>query len=190
MKLYAYAKINLSLYVIGLKDGMHLLDSIMLTCKDIKDTIIIKKSSIDSLKFSGCQTDKIDVNNNTVKKALGLFRKNTGIYTPLDIKVIKKIPIMAGLGGSSADAACLLRGLAKMFGLNIQNSSIQNAAKNTGSDVAYMLDRRAARVSGVGECVEYIDNNTKLYMLIAMDECISTKECFAVFDKMICLKRL
>ena len=186
MKLYAYAKINLSLFLTGTKDGLHLLDSVMLTCKDLKDTIIIKKAKTDSLNFFGTQSDKIDINNNTVKKALDLFRKNTNNYTPLCIKVIKNIPVMAGLGGSSADAACLLRGLCKMFGLDINDKKILDAAKNTGSDVPYMLKMRAARVSGTGDNIENLKNNTKLYTVIAMDGEVSTKKCFDAFDSLDC----
>lgn len=186
MKLYAYAKINLSLFLTGTKDGLHLLDSIMLTCKDLKDTIIIRKSNIDSLDFFGTQTDKIDINNNTVKKALDFFRNNTKIYTPLCIKVIKTIPVMAGLGGSSADAACLLRGLSKMFGLKLDSKEVLDAAKNTGSDVPYMLKLHAARVSGTGDKIEIIKNKTKLYTVIAMDGEVSTKKCFDAFDSLKC----
>ncbi|HEY8389872.1 MAG TPA: 4-(cytidine 5'-diphospho)-2-C-methyl-D-erythritol kinase [Clostridia bacterium] len=184
MKIYAYAKINLSLFLTGTKDNFHLLDSVMLTCKNLKDTIIIKKSKVDRIEFLGDQVDKIDADNNTVKKCLNLFRKNTNIYTPVYIKVIKRIPIMAGLGGSSADAAGVLRGLCKLFRVDINSPEILDAAKKTGSDVPYMLRSNAARVKGVGDQIEYIQNNSNLYTVIAMDSEVSTKSCFDTFDQL------
>lgn len=156
----------------------------MLTCKNLKDTIIIKKSKVDRIEFLGDQVDKIDADNNTVKKCLNLFRKNTNIYTPVYIKVIKRIPIMAGLGGSSADAAGVLRGLCKLFRVDINSPEILDAAKKTGSDVPYMLRSNAARVKGVGDQIEYIQNNFNLYTVIAMDSEVSTKSCFDTFDQL------
>ena len=86
MKLHAYAKINLSLIVTGKQDPYHLLDSIMLSCKDLKDTVKIKKAKKDSIKFFGCFAD-IDKDINTVKRTIELFKENGFDIPPLRVKI-------------------------------------------------------------------------------------------------------
>ncbi|HHW90374.1 MAG TPA: 4-(cytidine 5'-diphospho)-2-C-methyl-D-erythritol kinase [Clostridiales bacterium] len=183
MKLHAYAKINLSLIVTGEQDGYHLLDSIMLSCKNLKDTVIIKKSKKDSVKFFGRFAD-IDTDNNTVKKTIELLKENGFDIPPLRVKIRKRIPIMAGLGGSSADAACVIKILCAMFGFDINSRKIQNIAKTIGSDVPYMLNLRACRVSGMGQKIQILENNSKLKAVIAMNYPMSTKQCFEAFDRL------
>lgn len=183
MKLHAYAKINLSLIVTGKQDPYHLLDSIMLSCKDLKDTVKIKKAKKDSIKFFGRFAD-IDKDINTVKRTIELFKENGFDIPPLSVKIKKRIPVMAGLGGSSADAACAIKILCKMLGVDIDSPKIQNIAKTIGSDVPYMLNSKACRVTGMGQKIQVLENNCKLKAIIAMNYPMSTKQCFEAFDRL------
>lgn len=183
MKQYAYAKINLSLIITGVQGSYHLLDSIMLSCKDLKDTVIIKKSKKDSIKFLG-RYSNIDPENNTVAKTIKLFRDNDLDIPPLSIKIIKRIPIMAGLGGSSADAAASIKILCKMFGIDINSEKVLKIAKSVGSDVPYMLNTKPCRVLELGQKVIPLQNNCKLKAVIAMNYPMSTKQCFEAYDQL------
>lgn len=183
MKLNAYAKINLSLIITGVEGGYHLLDSVMVSCKNLKDTVIIKKSKKDVIKFLGNIAD-IDPESNTVKKTIKLFRQNGFDIPPLSIKIKKRIPVMAGLGGSSADAACAIRILCKMFGIDINSPLVLQIARSIGSDVPYMLNVSACRVTGMGHKIQPLKNNLKLKAVIAMDFPMSTKLSFEAFDKL------
>jgi 4-diphosphocytidyl-2-C-methyl-D-erythritol kinase len=183
MKLSAYAKINLSLIITGVEGGYHLLDSVMATCRNLKDTVIIKKSKKDCIMFLGNFAD-ISPENNTVIKTIRLFRENGFDIPPLDIKIKKRIPVMAGLGGSSADAACAIKILGRMFGIDINSPKVLRIAQSVGSDVPYMLNLSACRVSGLGHKIHPIKNDLKLKAVIAMDYPVSTKQSFEAFDKL------
>ncbi|HEY8444246.1 MAG TPA: 4-(cytidine 5'-diphospho)-2-C-methyl-D-erythritol kinase [Clostridia bacterium] len=183
MKSSAYAKINLSLIITGVKDGYHLLDSIMVSCKNLKDDVVIKKSKKDKIKFLG-NSKGIDLENNTVIKAVRLFRENGFDIPPLSIKIKKRIPVMAGLGGSSADAACAIRMLCRMFKIDLRHPAVLKIAQAIGSDAPYMLNANACRVTGTGNQVQPVNNNLKLKAVIAMDYPVSTKQSFEAFDKL------
>ncbi|HEY8423256.1 MAG TPA: 4-(cytidine 5'-diphospho)-2-C-methyl-D-erythritol kinase [Clostridia bacterium] len=183
MKSCAYAKINLCLIITGIENGYHLLDSVMASCKNLKDTVIVKKSKKDSIKFLGKFSD-IDPQNNTVYKTLTLFREKGFDIPPLDIKIKKRIPIMAGLGGSSADAACFIKIICKMFKLSLSDPKILEIAKTAGSDIPYMLNTRPCRVKGTGNIIQPLKNNFKLKAIIAMSGTVSTKQSFQAFDEL------
>ena len=107
IKIEAPAKINLCLDILKkLDDGYHEIESIIQQV-DLCDTIKIKKS--DSLKIN-CN-EKIPLKENLVYKTIKLLKENFDIDTDLEITVEKEIPLAAGLGGGSSDAAALLKGL-------------------------------------------------------------------------------
>lgn len=174
-----YAKINLSLNVFEVNNGLHNLDSVV-TSIDIYDKIILRKRSDNQIKFK-CK--KLCFNN-TATKACQMFMKrfNTG---GVDISIKKKIPFMCGVGGSSADASAVLVGMSKLFEIN---ENLNELALNIGSDVPYMLSGGFARISGHGENVDFFDSSTFKVLLIIPDGGVSTKECFLKFDMVGCEK--
>jgi 4-diphosphocytidyl-2-C-methyl-D-erythritol kinase len=102
-----YAKINLALHVTGVReDGYHVLDSIVIFT-DVFDSLFIKKNEESSLVFTGEFSNLLDFKNNSILHALKLFENV--LTDRFSIKLEKNLPIGAGLGGGSADAAAIIR---------------------------------------------------------------------------------
>ena len=116
MVLKSYAKINLTLSINNkLKSGLHNIQSIYCLI-DLHDKMFLKKiknKNIDQISFTGPFSKDINKSNNSVKKVLKVMRKNKIIHDYYSIKVSKKIPVFAGLGGGTSNAATLLKHLTK-----------------------------------------------------------------------------
>ena len=116
MVLKSYAKINLTLSVNKkLKNGLHNIQSIYCLI-NLYDKIFIKKiinSNSDKISFNGPFSQHINKSHNSVKKVLNVLRKNRIIHDYYSIKVKKKIPVFAGFGGGSSNAATLIKYLTK-----------------------------------------------------------------------------
>jgi 4-diphosphocytidyl-2-C-methyl-D-erythritol kinase len=183
VRIKAYAKINLSLDILGVSDGYHMLDSVVTTI-DIYDLITIKKRKKDKLvtiTMHGMGSELIPHEKNNAYLAAEKFiaKYNT---CGVDITVFKNIPMGAGLGGSSADVAGVLNGLKKMF--LTPDDDVKDIADSLGSDCGYMLYGGYARISGRGEKIEFLDTRIKLDLVLLMPSTpVSTAACYALYDK-------
>ena len=102
-----YAKINLALHIIGIQaDGYHALDSIVVFT-DVFDKLIFKPSLKNAVTLTGEFSNLINVRENSILQALKLFEN--GLKERFSINLEKNLPIGAGLGGGSADAAAVIR---------------------------------------------------------------------------------
>jgi len=177
IKLRAYAKLNLSLKIIGKRsDGYHDIDSIMqsISLHDEVDINIIESGIKIHCSIPG-------IENNTAQKAAGLLLAEAKIKTGVNIQIKKNIPISAGLGGGSADAAATLIGLNKLFDLNLHKDILLEIGAKIGSDVPFCLVGGTAKCRGKGEIVEKINPQTgSVFMLVIPKIEVSTK---AVYDK-------
>jgi len=155
---FAYAKINISLDIISkMTDGYHSLKTVMQTVS-LGDEITIECTKDDrSIEGNGVTVDAglpylpNDERNIAAKAALAFF-KQTGIpgyHT--EIKINKKIPACAGLGGGSADAACVLRMLDKMFGTGLGREALEKLGATIGSDVPFCIGGGTKLAQGRGE---------------------------------------
>lgn len=151
MKAKAYAKLNLFLDVIRKRDdGFHELKMFM-QCIDLHDTIEINKA--DQLFFS-CSDPLLPTDeNNLVLKAFRLFQRSSGIRGA-DIKLTKRIPHGAGLGGGSSDAATTLLLLNELYQVGLTKCELQNMGATIGSDIPFFLEQSAALASGRGTDLE------------------------------------
>ncbi len=135
MVLKSYAKINLTLSVIKrLKSGLHNIQSIYCLI-DLHDKIFLKKiknKNFDQVSFSGPFSKDINKSNNSVKKVLNAMRKNKIINDYYNVKVDKKIPVFAGLGGGTSNAATLLKQLTKK---ELNKKILSKITKEVGSDL-------------------------------------------------------
>lgn len=149
--LNAPAKINWFLRVMGKrKDGYHDIES-LLQCISLYDVLTLEKS--DALELI---TDApIPTEQNIVYKAAIALKDAAGISNGARITLEKRIPLEAGMGGGSSDAACTLMGLKKLWGLDIPERGLFSIAERLGSDVPfflnYFLNGPSAVVSGRGE---------------------------------------
>ena len=148
--LAAYAKINLTLEVLGKRnDGYHDIASVVQTI-DLADTLSFEEN--DEVRLL-CETPSLSSPDNLVVKATMLLREATGCSKGVMIHLEKAIPIAAGLGGGSSDAATTLRGLNELWGLNLPFSQLLQLASELGSDVPFFLIGGTALVEGRGERV-------------------------------------
>ncbi|MDE7440527.1 MAG: 4-(cytidine 5'-diphospho)-2-C-methyl-D-erythritol kinase [Clostridia bacterium] len=183
VRIKAYAKINLTLYITGTAGGYHNLDSIV-SSVNLFDEITLKKRKDKRVFVTMCGMGSeaiLEDSNNAVKAAKLFIEKFS--TDGVDITVNKNIPMGAGLGGSSADAAGVLNGLAKLYGIK-DKESLKLIADKTGSDTRYMLSGGYARLFGRGDTVKDIDGKLKLNILLLVpDENVSTAQCYSEFDK-------
>ena len=158
ISLSAPAKINLFLKILYKRsDGYHELVSWMQKLS-LYDSIILEASSSGiSLQCSGADIPEDE--NNLAYKAAALFFEETGVNGGVDITLQKKIPVAAGLGGGSSDAASVLKGLNTMFSAGITENTLIGIAKQLGADVPFFItDEPSCWATGVGE--KLIKKNT------------------------------
>jgi 4-diphosphocytidyl-2-C-methyl-D-erythritol kinase len=151
----AYAKINLSLEIIGKReDNYHDITSVM-QLVDLSDTL--RFSHADELTLA-CDDGGLaaDGEKNLVLKAARLLREAGGVREGARLELEKRIPLSAGLGGGSSDAAAALRGLSDLWGLRPGKEDLLNLAIQLGSDVPFFLQGPTALVEGRGERVTRI----------------------------------
>jgi 4-diphosphocytidyl-2-C-methyl-D-erythritol kinase len=180
--LKAHAKINLCLYITGIRgDGYHLIDSIFMPV-GIYDIIKISKSTggIDLL----CDGDIPNGPQNTAYKAAALLMECAG-FAGVAIDIKKNIPHMAGLGGGSSDAAAVLIGINELYDLGISRDELLEIAIKIGADVPFFLGEGAAKVTGIGERIIPLNIKAKLNLVIVKPkQSLSTPEVFHVYDKL------
>ena len=149
----AYAKLNLTLEVVGKReDGYHDLASIIQTV-DLYDTLEFIADDEIALE---CSDDSIAGPGNLVVKAADALREETGVELGASIKLTKRIPVSAGLGGGSADAAATLRGLNQLWGLGLTERRLADIGTRIGSDVPFLVSGGTAFVSGRGERIDLL----------------------------------
>lgn len=150
---WAPAKVNLTLEVLGKRaDGYHAIESLMVAV-DLFDTLEFQATADGCISLScepaGLPTDQ----RNLVMKAAERLKTAYGVKQGAAIRLIKRIPSEAGLGGGSSDAASSLQALNALWGLNASPEELQALAATVGSDVAFFLSPPAGWCTGRGEIV-------------------------------------
>lgn len=177
IKITACAKINLSLSVLGKReDGYHELDTVMQSV-DLSDTVYIEKCC-------GIITDCKDISaeENIAARAARLFCEKTGAEG-CKIKIEKRIPAAAGLGGGSADAAAVLAGLNRLYKTGISETELCKIAVKIGADVPFLIAGGTARACGIGEKLTTLMPLKDCWFLLAKaEEKPSTAEMFSRLD--------
>ena len=146
----AYAKINLTLEVLGRRDdGYHDVTSVMQTI-GLFDTLTVEPDREIVLE---CDVAELRSQDNLAAAAARLLRESTGCGAGARIRIEKGIPVSAGLGGGSSDAAAALRALNALWGLGLSTRELEPLAAQLGSDVPFFLHNGTAMVHGWGERV-------------------------------------
>jgi len=178
INLKAPAKINIGLKVLEKRlDGFHNIQTLFYPIKGLYDSINISKSDINS--FSGNFPSDVNESNNLILKAKKLIEDFCKNKFTCEIKTFKKIPIGAGLGGGSSDAATTLIGLNSLYNLELPVNILTQLALNIGSDVPFFLNSKPAIGTSRGELLEEIKINIPYYILLINPNIhISTKSAF------------
>lgn len=177
MDIKSNAKINYNLKIVGRKDGYHLLDSIFVPI-DVYDDIEIMESDRDEIIGMD-----IDFEKNIIYKSICLMRELYDINKKYIVMIKKNIPMEAGLGGGSSNAASTLKLMDEMNHLNLTKERLAEIGLKIGSDVPFFIYNKTANVQGRGEIIKLIDEK-KLYGVLVFDDMkFSTKEVYDTYDK-------
>ena len=178
------AKINIGLNIINKRsDGFHNLETIFYPL-NIYDEIIFTKSDHFSFNSNDLVLNKEETN--LIIKAKEEIEKYSNLKLPVEIYLQKNIPIGAGLGGGSSNAASTLVTLDKLFNLNIGSKHLFKLALNLGSDVPYFLNPVAAYAESRGEVIVPINFKLDKYLLVVNPGIhIATKWAFRLITPML-----
>lgn len=147
----APAKVNLYLEVLGKRtDGYHEINTLMVAVR-LYDTLIFKEESTGAIHLACQRPDLTTGPDNLIVKAARLLQRRAGIRRGATLRLIKRIPLAAGLGGGSSDAAATLAGLNRLWRLGLGNAELAQWSGELGSDVPFFFTGPAAWCTGRGE---------------------------------------
>lgn len=175
----ASAKINLFLKILGKRsDGYHDIYSLVQAIS-LHDELTL--SIIGSgIELTASSTDVPLDSGNIVWKAIDLLRERVGFREGIRVHLTKRIPVGAGLGGGSSDAAATLKGVNKLLKLGLSSHELQRLGAVLGSDVPFFFSSGSALISGRGEIVENVVIPSEFrIVLIVPDFAVSTAEAYA-----------
>lgn len=186
---YAPAKINLTLDVVGVReDGYHLLESIF-QAVSVYDTITVKTKWGKGITLVANECD-CPAEKNTAYKAAEAFFRYTGLKKGVKITIKKHIPQQAGMGGGSADAAGVLWALNLLFETHLTIAQLCDIGLTVGADVPFCVLGGTAFVTGIGEKLQILSPLPDCYIVVAQPaEGISTKEAYAAVDNAVITRR-
>jgi len=179
MEMKAWAKINLTLDVLGKReDGYHELSSVMQMI-DLCDTLVIEKTGAAGIKLS-CDLPGLPVDEGNL-----VYRAAKLLYADgVSIELRKKIPVAAGLGGGSSDCAAALLGLNELLDLKLTRTELYKLGKSLGADVPYCMFGGTALAEGIGERLTSLYRHPQVPLVLAKPPAaVSTKEIFAEWLK-------
>ncbi len=177
MKLCSPAKLNLRLKVVGkLENGYHELEMLNIRYP-LNDYIYIKEDNVNSLEFIDSSLDgSID---NLVLKVLSYLQDTYHIQKRYNIKIEKHIPVGAGLGGGSSNAASIIKFINEEHNLNLSINDLIKIGIKFGADIPYCLFDEPCIVRGIGEKIKQVELNLKEELIIVNPNIyISTKDVF------------
>jgi 4-diphosphocytidyl-2-C-methyl-D-erythritol kinase len=162
----APAKINLALHVLGRRaDGYHELDSIV-AFADVGDELLISVSDRNQLVVSGPFATDVPVgDDNIIWKAWAIL----GAIFPLpfvSVALTKNLPVASGIGGGSADAAAMLRGLLKLVDRVLSAEQVSSLAQSLGADVPVCFYGKACQMLGIGETIRVLTNKIPVALVL------------------------
>jgi 4-diphosphocytidyl-2-C-methyl-D-erythritol kinase len=186
-ELEAPAKLNLGLRVVGRRaDGFHEIESVFVPI-DLSDTLEIETAPAAAAEVSLALDAEVggvpDGAQNLAAQAAVAFLERARLAAAVRIRLRKRIPAAAGLGGGSSDAGAVLAHLARCFPAALDAARLADLALRLGADVPYFLDPRPALVRGVGERIEPLAGLPPLPLLLVRPELpLPTREVFRAFD--------
>jgi 4-diphosphocytidyl-2-C-methyl-D-erythritol kinase len=153
VKQFAPAKINLYLHILGRRpDGYHELETLMAPIS-LGDTLEVDLIP-SGIEFTCSDPGLSDAGENLATRAARLFLEEFGLPTGVRIHLEKKVPVGAGLGGGSSDAAAVLLALRQLTGTACPDDRLAELASRLGSDIPFFIHRTPAVCRGRGEIIE------------------------------------
>lgn len=184
MKLIARAKINLSLHVVGpATENYHEIRTVMQSV-DLADDLYMTRSATTRVEIEWAEgSGPLPSRPDLVERALVMYDRMVGGTQAADVKLSKRIPIGAGLGGGSADAAAGLMGMATLQGLDA-SGLLDEIAPQLGADVPFMLRGGCALAEGIGERVTPLESPPHWWVIVVPSRPLKTAEVYRRFDEL------
>jgi len=177
MNYVAPAKLNLFLHVVGRRDdGYHLLQSVF-TLLDYGDTVEVLVRADGDIRRTNAVTG-VPVASDLAVLAAQTLKAASGCPLGADLTLIKRIPLGAGLGGGSSDAATVLLALNRLWKLGWPNQTLQEIGATLGADVPFFVGGKSAFVEGIGERVTPISLPLWWYVVVTPATHVSTPFVF------------
>ncbi len=174
----APAKLNLFLHVVGRRaDGYHLLQSVF-TLIDWCDTLHFELRHDGQITREDLGADAGLPENDLVIQAARRLQAHTGCPLGAHIGLQKRIPVQAGLGGGSSDAASTLLALNQLWQLQLDHPTLTSIGLAMGADVPFFLGGQTAWVEGIGEQLTPIDLPSQRYLVVKPPSGVSTPDIF------------
>lgn len=171
----SYAKLNLTLKIVGKKNGFHLLESVVCPI-DLYDILKFEISEKDEI------VSNIQIENNNIFKAISLFKEYTKIKKSVKVTLEKNIPIGYGLGSSSTNISTTFIALNELFETNLSDDILEYLVNKLGSDTVFSLYNKRSFLSGKGEQIITSNPSKKFKFLIVLpDQKLLTKDVFKVY---------
>jgi 4-diphosphocytidyl-2-C-methyl-D-erythritol kinase len=177
LELRCPAKLNLFLHIVGRRaDGYHLLQSVFQLI-DWCDTLTLKTISSNEIRRIN-PIPGVEPANDLVVRAAQLLRDFCKVDHGAEISLTKNIPMGAGLGGGSSDAASTLIGLNQLWDLGLDTPTLSQLGLELGADVPFFISGHNAFVEGVGEKIQEITLETPDFLVIFPNQGIATQDIF------------
>lgn len=158
------AKINLCLEVLGRRaDDYHSIRSILLPIS-LHDTVTLTPGGSKFVFHGGQGAPREE--KNLAWQAVKLLARHAGVHRGLEVRIVKRIPIAAGLGGGSSNAATVLRGLNDLWGLGLAGAELERLGLELGSDVPFFVRGGACLALGRGEQLEVLPHRGTLELVL------------------------
>jgi len=179
VRVWAPAKINLYLEVLRRRpDGYHDLATLMLTV-GLYDSLEMRENTTGEVRLYSDHPALSMGPDNLIWRAAELLRRRYQISTGVDIRLVKRIPLAAGLAGGSSDAAATLAGLDRLWRLGLGADTLGRLGAELGSDVTFFFHGPAAWCTGRGEIVEPLPVGEPMHLVLACPEVgLSTARVF------------
>jgi 4-diphosphocytidyl-2-C-methyl-D-erythritol kinase len=179
---HAHAKLNVFLRVLGRRDdGYHDIETVLLPL-DLYDVVTVTPSEAFAVEVSGPRADDLREagGESLLARAAARFERATQRPVRARVELDKRIPVAAGMGGGSADAAALLRALGRIY--DVATQDLLEVAAEVGSDVPGLLIGGAVHVSGRGERLAPVHAQTTTWVVRPFPFGVSTPDAYAWWD--------
>lgn len=173
------AKVNLGLHILRRRpDGYHDLETVFLPYTGMGDELTVEPSEELSIHIDGCTWDP---QKDLTVQAWRLLKADFADLPPVSIKLVKHVPVGAGLGGGSADGVFALRSISELFSLGLSDEGLRSYAARLGSDCAFFVDCHPTYATGRGEILEPLDMDLSAYEIrveVPEGVSVSTREAY------------
>lgn len=179
----ARAKINLNLLVLNKReDNYHNIKSIFQKI-NLYDEIYIQKNNTNEIEIK-TNIKEIETKENIIYKAYYKLKEKYKNITGVTVKLNKRIPLQAGMGGGSSDCASFIKAMNKLFNLNMSKKELEQIGRELGADVVPSFYNRALQAEGIGEKITEIKTKLKYYIVIIKPQNLNgnTKKMYQEID--------